>query len=284
MQTDQIVKLDREHPDFPARALEISPPILSLDVHGQKDLLSRPCVAFVGSRRCTEYGKRMTFSLVEQLVAAGITIVSGLAYGIDSHAHRAAIEAGGKTIAVLASGIKAPLPTWQANLTQDILQSGGLVISEQPATKPALPHHFLLRNRIIAGLALGTVVVEAAHKSGALVTANYALEANRTVFAVPGDTERLTSVGANRLIRQGAVLVRSGRDILQELDPQLPGQAQSLFKLEEELLQRARKPQSMKDLMTAIKLEQKDLVPLLTRLELDGSLVQQLDGKYVTAM
>jgi DNA processing protein len=168
-------------------------------------------------------------------------------------------------------------------MAQNILRSGGLLVSEQPGTKPALPHHFLLRNRIIAGLSLGTVVVEAANKSGALVTANYALESDRVVFAVPGDVDRAASVGTNRLIRQGAVLVRAGKDILEELGPQLTGQIQLLLKTEQDVVLAARKPKTMTDLMTVAKMAQKDLIPLLTRLELDGSLSQQPDGTYVAA-
>jgi len=185
------------------------------------------------------------------------------------------MEAGGKTIAVLASGLDYPLPAWQQELAEEVVSRGGCLVSEQPPEAPALKHHFLLRNRIIAGLSLGTVVVEARDKSGALVTANYALEANRAVFAVPGDIARETSVGPNRLIRQGAVLVRDAQDILEELSGQYssPGRTDLSDLLEDQ-------PRTVEEVAGELKTSLPDALATLSQLELDGRVVRCVDGRF----
>jgi DNA processing protein len=213
-------------------------------------------------------------------------VVSGLAYGVDSWAHRAAMDAGGKTVAVLASGLDVPLPRWQAELAAEIVERGGCLVSEQAPGMPALKHHFLLRNRIIAGLSLGTVVVEARDKSGALVTANYALEANRVVFAVPGDVDRETSVGPNRFIRQGAVLVRDAQDVLEELTGQIPTDLVSRIpqasgiSTTELLTLLGDKPRTVEDVAGELGTSLPDALATLSQLELDGRVVRCVDGRF----
>jgi DNA processing protein len=178
-------------------------------------------VAIVGSRSYTAYGRDTARKLSADLAQAGLTIVSGLASGIDTHAHRGALDIKGLTIAVLGSALDCPYPPENGGLLQEILQNG-LVVSEFPMGTGPEAHHFPRRNRIISGLSLATVVVEAGTRSGALLTAQHALEQNREVFAVPGPINSGKSTGTNQLIRNGAILVRNVEDILCEIAPQMP--------------------------------------------------------------
>ncbi len=206
---------------FPAALKEIPSPPLVLYGRGESTFrnsdLSK-CVAVVGTRRPTPYGREATEAITHDLASAGITIVSGLAIGIDGVAHRACIAAGGTTIAVLGSGVDhhTVFPPEHRALARDIIASGGAVISEYAPGTPALPTHFPQRNRILSGLSRGVVVVEARERSGALITARLALEQNRDVFAVPGPVFSPTSKGPNLLIQEGAKLVMSAADVLQE--------------------------------------------------------------------
>ncbi len=173
-------------------------------------------VALVGSRRATPYGLAVAERLAGDLAARGVTIVSGLARGIDSAAHRGALAAGGRTIAVLGSGVDVVYPAENRRLASAIEASGALV-SELPPGTPPLPHHFPARNRIIAGLALGVVVIEAAERSGSLITAGWAAELGREIMAVPGRVTSAESRGANRLIQDGAALVADWQDVVDQL-------------------------------------------------------------------
>lgn len=177
-------------------------------------------LAVVGTRKYTSYGQQATASIVQELTTSNITIISGLAYGIDSLAHNACLDAGGRTIAVLGSGLdqQSIYPTANRYLVEKIIDAGGLVLTEFPLHTPPLRHNFPQRNRIISGLALGTLVVEAGEKSGALITARFSLEQNREVFAVPGNVYSPVSAGPNNLIKQGAKAVTSATDILEALD------------------------------------------------------------------
>jgi DNA processing protein len=205
---------------YPAwlRAIPDPPAVLYCD--GRIEPRDRQAVAIVGARKATPYGLRITETLARELSGAGFTIVSGLARGIDAAAHRAALEAGGRTIAVLGCGLDVTYPPEHASLREEIAASGA-VLTEFPAGTPPKPSHFPQRNRIISGLSLGVVVVEAAEDSGSLITARLALEQGREVFAVPGPLDAPLSRGPHGLIKQGAKLVETADDIIEELLPQI---------------------------------------------------------------
>lgn len=179
---------------------------------------SSPTLAIVGSRKFTQYGKQAAEKLAYDLSKAGLTIVSGMALGIDAFAHRAALEAGGKTVAVLGSSLEDNMigPRNNFNLSREIIHSGALV-SDYPLGTSSLPSNFPARNRIMAGMTLGTLVIEAAEDSGSLITANLALEFNREVFAVPGSIYSPQAEGSNKLMKSGAKIVTGVKDILEEL-------------------------------------------------------------------
>ena len=198
------------------RQKEVDPPVM-LYYRGNAALLNTESVAVVGTRACSAYGKEAATRLVKDLCESNVTVVSGLASGVDTYAHRAALRADGKTIAVLGSGLNCVTPLGNAGLCNEIIESGGLVVSEYPPRYAATKYTFPERNRIISGLSAGVIVVEAALKSGALITANYALEQNRTVFAVPGNIKSIKSVGTNRLLYEGAVPALCAADVCDTL-------------------------------------------------------------------
>ena len=204
-------------PTYPAALLELTDPPTVLFARGSLALLATPCMAVVGSRNATAGGVRNAEQFSRALAENGQTVVSGLALGIDAAAHRGALDAGGRTIAVLGTGIDRIYPARNAELARQIADGGnGLLLSELPVGSGPLPHHFPRRNRIIAGLSRGVLVVEAAPESGSLITARLAAEAGREVFAIPGSIHSPQSRGCHRLIRQGAKLVESTADILEE--------------------------------------------------------------------
>jgi len=210
---------DEEYPEN-FRQSSFPPPLLY--VRGNLDPLDRFSVAVIGSRRATQYGKTVAEEFSARLAQAGVTIVSGFARGVDSVAHRAALASGGRTIGVLGNGLGVCYPSENSRLAEEIVSRGALM-SEYPMLAPPDRFNFPERNHLIAALALGTLVVEAAEKSGALITAREALEENRFVFAVPGDITRENSRGTNALIQAGAKLVQSAEDILTEMAPVLRG-------------------------------------------------------------
>jgi DNA processing protein len=206
-----------EDTSYPSRLKEIYdyPPVLY--VRGNIPSQDEPCLAVVGTRRPTIYGRQVTEEIVADLARSKITIASGLARGIDSIAHRATLDAGGKTMAVFASGLDIVYPAENAKLAQAIMERGAL-ISEHPLGVRSKAENFPLRNRIMSGLSLGVLVVEAGERSGALITAHQAVEQNRDVFAIPGSILSPASKGTNRLIQEGAKLVYNYTDILEELN------------------------------------------------------------------
>lgn len=205
---------------FPENLRRCSTPPMVLFVHGQVLPDDRYAVVVVGSRTMTQYGNLVCRKLVAELAGAGLTVISGMAHGIDSVAHETALRHGGRTLAVLACGLAARDSSHRLDVRRRVAEQGA-VISEFPMTAVSERYHFPIRNHTMAALGLGAVVVEAAEKSGALITAEKALEENREVFAVPGDVTRQTSRGTNALIRAGATLARDGQDVLAELRPQL---------------------------------------------------------------
>lgn len=202
-------------PGYPPLLAEIAVPPIALEVAGDVDLAA-PAVAIVGSRRATPYGIAIAERFAAGLAAAGLVVVSGLARGVDAAAHRAALRAGGRTVAILGSAHDHLYPPEHRELARDCSAYGAVLTEFSPGTRP-LPHHFPRRNRIIAGLTLGTLVVEAAERSGSLATARHAVDSGREVFAVPGPVGSDTSAGCHALIRVGAALVTSVQDILEEL-------------------------------------------------------------------
>lgn len=205
-------------PAYPERLREIPDPPLALAVRG--DLApDELCVAVVGARRATEYGRRMAEALGRGLAQAGVTVVSGLAAGIDAAAHRGALEAGGRTIAVLGTGVDRVYPSWHRDLAARVARQGALV-SEFPCGTPPVAFNFPRRNRVISGLSLATVVVEAAEESGSLITADRAGDQGRLVLAMPGPADVPSHRGPHRLIREGATLVTGAEDVLEAVAPQ----------------------------------------------------------------
>ena len=205
-------------PDYPVLLREIPDPPLVLYISGERQLLSARQLAIVGSRNPTPMGRENARAFAKSLAGAGLAITSGMALGVDSAAHRGALEAGGKTIAVAGTGLDRVYPARHRDLAHEIVKRGALV-SEFPLGTPPLPENFPVRNRIISGLSLGTLVVEAALQSGSLITARMANEQGREVFAIPGSIHAPQARGCHALIRQGAKLVETAQDILEELGP-----------------------------------------------------------------
>jgi DNA processing protein len=210
-----------EAAEYPRMLREISNPPIVLYVWGELNERDQHAIGVVGSRQTSHYGLECAKKLSYQLVYAGLTVVSGLARGIDTAAHQGALAAQGRTIAVIGSGLMDLYPPENQGLAEKIVASGA-VISEFPMTFPPSPQTFPYRNRIVAGWGSGLLVVEAGQKSGALITASQALEHGRLVYAVPGQIDRPTSAGSNRLIQQGAKLVTSAADILDDMRMLLP--------------------------------------------------------------
>jgi DNA processing protein len=208
---------------YPSLLREIYDPPITLYVKGAwSECLDQPCVAIVGSRKCSTYGQNAALMLARDLAQRGVTIVSGFARGIDAAAHRGAIEGGGRTVAVLGTGIDEIYPRDHKKLADEILNAGGAMVSQFPLRTPPVSENFPYRNRIISGLSLGVVVVEAAESSGSLITARLAIEQNREVFAVPGNITSRNSFGTNYLIKgAGAKLVQQWQDVAAELPPQI---------------------------------------------------------------
>ncbi len=278
-------------PAYPARLAEIydAPPVLYArgDFAPEDDL----AVAVVGTRNVTAYGREVTHRLVTDLARRNVTVVSGLARGVDGLAHRAALEAGGRTIAVFACGVDVIYPPEHRRLAEDIARCGVLVSEYAVGSQPEAGN-FPARNRIISGLTLGTVVIEAGEKSGALITARRALEQNREVFAVPGGIYAPHSQGTNRLIRDSAAkLVMSADDVLEELRLQLVPQQLEMRRLLPEnetesclIALLSPEPRHIDELTRQSKLPAAEVSSALTIMELKG-LVRQVGGmQYVLGL
>jgi DNA processing protein len=214
--------LNLDDGSYPFLLREISDPPITLYVKGDwQACFDAPCVAMVGSRRCSTYGENASQMLGRDLAANGICVVSGLARGIDTAAHRGAIQVKGRTIAVMGTGIGQVYPKENAKLVDEILNSGGAVVSQFPLDTPPIPENFPYRNRIISGLSLGVLIVEASERSGSLITARLAMEQNREVMAVPGNITSKNSFGTNFLIKDGAKLVQQWQDVVTELPQEI---------------------------------------------------------------
>jgi DNA processing protein len=260
--------------DFPShlRAIHDPPAGLFLRGRSEPDVLSRPAVAIVGSRACSGYGALVARSLGRELGAAGLVIVSGLARGIDAEAHRGALEAEGTTVAVLGCGIDRDYPAAHAELARRVADAGLIVSEYAPGVEPA-PWRFPARNRVVAGLCSATAVVEARERSGALITADLALEEGREVFAVPGEITSSLSAGTNALLKLGAAPLTGAADLL------------ASFGIEPEPAQAARSPllellpASADELARRTGLGADEVARALVELELDGRVAVH-DGVY----
>ncbi len=273
---------------YPQNLLHTFNPPSFLYIRGNFKERDRDAVAMVGTRRATTYGKMMVRKLARDLAKEGLTIVSGMARGVDTAAHLGALEAGGRTVAVLGCGVDVVYPPENRKLMTDIMESGA-VISEFPLGTPPEGINFPRRNRIISGLSKGVVVVEAPLRSGALITADFALEEGREVFAVPGNINSPYSQGTNRLIKQGAKLVEDAQDILEELDLSPLGEIKkreesakgklSLSLEEEKILDLlGGQPSHIDLLVQKSSLPASRVAEVLMRLEIKG-LVRQLAGQ-----
>ena len=212
-----IITINRTEKLFPALLGEIPGAPKKLFVLGEPEALSLKSIAIVGTRKASAAGLQTAKAFAYELARAGLTIISGLAMGIDTAAHQGALKAGGKTVAVLGRGVNKIYPAQNISLAREIVESGGAVVSEYDHDMPTLPHNFLERNRITSGLALATIVIEAPQKSGALSTAGHAAMQGRDVFVVPGPINQYHYRGSHELIRDGAILVTSPIEILNEL-------------------------------------------------------------------
>ena len=273
--------------DFPPLLREIPLPPFGIYVKGNLPDPTQPAIAIVGTRKATEDGVETARRLGAELARAGAVIVSGLAFGIDAAAHTGCLDADGRTVAVLGNGLDAVYPKSNERLARRILEQGGALVSEYPLGTPSLPHHFLERNRLISGLSLGIVVIEAPKASGSLATARFALEQNRDVFVVPGPARHQNFHGSHELIRSGARLVTSATEVLEDLnlvepDPDTP--AKNFGSEEEkiifEVIGKAREPLEIDKIIEITHLESRIANQALTMLLLKN-IVQEKGEGYV---
>lgn len=289
-----ITRADPAYPELLA-AIPDPPPLLYL--HGDPARLNDPQLALVGSRNPSRPGRDNAFEFARFLGGAGLSITSGLALGVDAAGHEGALKAGGHTLAVMGTGLDRVYPARHRDLAHAIVAAGGALVSEFPIGSPPLAAHFPRRNRIISGLSLGVLVVEAALRSGSLITARQALDQGREVFAIPGSIHNPLARGCHVLIRQGAKLVETGADILEELhalaaipldrqgesaDPGAPagadGPSQAQCKLLEQM---GYEPVTVDQLVTATGLTPEAVSSMLLILELEGRVASQAGGAYV---
>ncbi|UCB56853.1 MAG: DNA-processing protein DprA [Candidatus Omnitrophota bacterium] len=285
-----IVEIDS--PEYPELLKKIEHPPQRLYYKGSWDnAIFEKCLAVVGSRKMSNYGKQITNKLVSEIAQAGITIVSGFMYGVDATAHKAALEAGGKTIAVMPCGIEMIHPERQENLYKEILENKGLIISELEGAHPPALWTYPRRNRIMAGLSIATLVIEAGLKSGSLITAALARKYKRRLFAVPGPLTSSLSQGTLELIKEGADVVISAQDVLQcyglKAPEELSGAAASssapfsiLSKLEQNILEKLRQePLEIDALSRMAKVSASEMGTTLSLMELKGLLTKE-EGRY----
>jgi DNA processing protein len=283
-------------PDYPPLLAGIADAPLVLYVEGELTPLSLPQLAIVGSRNPTGLGRDTALLFAQQLSRAGLVVTSGLALGIDAAAHRGALSAGAPTVAVVGRGLDAVYPAENTGLARQIIDGGGALVSDLPVGTPPLKHHFPRRNRILSGLATGTLVVEAALRSGSLITARLAGDQGREVFAIPGSIHNPLARGCHRLLRQGATLVEEVGDIFAELEPiigqiavkvskneaNMPASDCPLLDKEYEILLDALgfEPAGLDMLVVRTGLKAGAVASMLLILELDGRVQQQPGGRF----
>ncbi len=284
-----IQTISIEDSGYPEILQHIPNPPPQLWIRGNLEYNYERSLAVVGTRRNSPYGKEVTEPIVRELARYGFTIVSGMAIGVDALAHRAALDAGGKTIAVLGGGIdeKTLYPPQNKRLAREIIEHEGAVISEFPPGTEPWRSNFLQRNRIISGLTRGTLVIEAPERSGALSTANHALDQNKDVFAIPGPIFAKNSQGTNNLIQTGAKLVSSARDILEELNINVNIQNEEMIlagskeeKVILKILHEADSGLPIDEIIKHAHMEPQSVSSLLTMMEIDGRLQNLGKGMY----
>lgn len=282
MEAIDIKIIKKTDSEYPQRLLRIKNPPKKIYVQGDYTLLSKDSIAIVGSRNCTSYGRKYAFEFAEQLSKNNICIVSGLATGIDGEAHLGSINQRGRTIAVIGSGFEHIFPEEHVNLYNQILKCGGCIVSEYELSRKADLTTFPQRNRIISGLAMGTLVVEAGYRSGSSITAKYTIEEQKPLFCIPSNIDSKQGVGTNRLLKQGAVLVTSPKDILefyilpeeQENEIKMPEQYQKIYKY----LQY--KPLNINDISRKVNINIQELNSIISLMEIDGY-VKTMPGNSV---
>ena len=291
-----LTLIDEKYPDL-LKSIHLPPPILYFN--GEPVWDNFDFISFVGSRKASNYAKRVISHLVSECVDLGFGVASGGALGADSMAHEKTLEVGGKTIAVLGSGLLSPYPRSNTSLFKSIVDSGGAVVSSFPLNSEALPGNFPARNRIISGMSLGCVVVQAAKRSGALITASFALEQGREVFAVPGLIDDPLSAGCNLLIQKGAKLVLSAEDIASEIsgmsvrdyskrrasslnEPVRPLVVEncSFTGLEKNILTFCVVPRSVDDISKELKEDIQNIYQTLNSLQMDEKMIQDFAGMW----
>ncbi len=281
-------------PAYPRPLAELTDSPLVLLVRGQLSALAWPAIAIVGARAATLAARATARRLARELAGVGLTIVSGLARGIDAEAHRGALEAGGRTLGVLACGLDRIYPPEHRQLVEEMLENGA-ILSEMPLGVAPRREYFPLRNRIISGLCLATIVVEARRRSGSLITVRHALNQGREVFVVPGSIDGPFAEGTNQLLRDGARPIRSGSDVIEDLGLRgqmiLPHEASAeptstsreepeIESLEARILAKlARGPATRNDLLAQADLDAVGLASALLELELAGRVVEERDGR-----
>ena len=281
------------HPDYPGLLRHIPDPPLSLFASGDLSLLNGPGVAMVGSRQPTPIGVKVTEKMAGPLAELGIAVISGMALGIDGHAHRAALDVEGPSIAVLGCGLDIVYPARHRSL-YNRLAASGLLISEYPLGYPATQYTFPARNRIVSGLAKGVVIVEAAERSGTLITARLAIEQNRELMVVPGSALSAQYAGSHRLLQQGAALVMSAEDVVHCIAPELAevlaessgnesGVEPTELKGDSDKLLACVKPEStaVDEIILASGLTAAEVSSMLIMLELQGAIARSSDGGYI---
>lgn len=282
-----VAIITADSPSYPDSLRNTPDPPLYLYVKGALRTEDRNAIAIVGTRKPTHYGTTVTRRIASELSSAGFTVVSGMARGIDTQAHRGALAAKGRTIAVLGCGIDVAYPPENKGLMEEISRTGAVVTENPFGTQPE-SGYFPSRNRIISGLSRGTVIIEAAEDSGSLITAKYTLEQGRALYAVPGNIGSLTSRGTNNLIKQGAILVEGAEDVLRDLGMQKADKAQGMPPRPLPALTQEEKtvfccithePKHIDGIMNESRTAAGKLSGVLLNLELKG-LAKQLPGKY----
>lgn len=290
--------LSFDDPHYPKLLQEIHNPPLILYVKGTLIPEDEIAIAMVGSRHATPYGIRVARRIAYELSGAGVTVVSGLARGIDAYAHRGALEGRGRTLAVLGCGIDIIYPKENLELYQKISENGA-ILSEYPIGTEPMAYHFPVRNRIIAGLSHGVLVVEAGHRSGSLITATFATEAGREIYVVPGQIDSMASFGTNALIQQGAKVITSSQDILEDLEPILSSylkketvfQSENVVKAENDeendqdkkfLSRMGKSFFTLDDAKSKSNFDYSELNYFLMNLELKGKIRKRTGGTYET--